>query len=167
MNFELKKISQEGIPTALQKAERYRLLNEPWQAESICRDILAAEPGHQQALITLVLAITDQFRSEGGKRLEEAQQLLERMDDPYRRTYYAGMVWERRAMAQLTGGAWGAGNIAYEGLRRAMELYEQAERMRPAGNDETLLRWNTCARVIMNNEQVRPPAKEEGALPLE
>jgi hypothetical protein len=34
--FDLKPISIASIPRALEKAERYRLLNEPEQAESIC-----------------------------------------------------------------------------------------------------------------------------------
>ena len=52
--FELKPLSTEAIPAALEKAERYRLLNEPGEAESICLDVLKADPENQQALITLV-----------------------------------------------------------------------------------------------------------------
>ena len=59
--FELKPISHESVAGALAKAERYRLLNEPGEAESICRDILEIEPGNQQALISLILALTDQI----------------------------------------------------------------------------------------------------------
>ena len=47
MQFTLKPISPEAIPEALQKAERYRLLNEPAQAESLCQDVLAVEPNNQ------------------------------------------------------------------------------------------------------------------------
>ena len=35
---ELKQLHKEAIPSALEKAERYRLLNEPGEAESICHD---------------------------------------------------------------------------------------------------------------------------------
>jgi hypothetical protein len=84
--FPLKELSREGIPSALQKAERYRLLNEPWQAESICRDILRAEPRHEQALVTLVLAISDQFRT-GEERMEEAREVLGQLNDEYKRAY--------------------------------------------------------------------------------
>ena len=59
MHFDLKSISIEGVPKALEKAERYRLLNEPSLAESICVDILTVLPAHQQALISLLLARTD------------------------------------------------------------------------------------------------------------
>jgi hypothetical protein len=31
--------------------------------------------------------------------------------------------------------------------------------MRPAGNDEALLRWNTCARIIDRHELVAPPSE--------
>jgi len=165
--FSLKVLSPEGIATALQKAERYRLLNEPWQAESICRDILRAEGQHEQALVTLVLAISDQFRTEGAQRMEEARQVLGQIRDDYKRAYYAGILWERRATAQLTQHTSAAGHIAYDGLRRAMEFYEEAERIRPAGNDEALLRWNTCARLIMSHPQVRPLPQETTADQLE
>ena len=55
---ELKKLSKEAIPAALEKAERYRLLNEPGEAESICLDILAIDPENQRAIIMLLLALT-------------------------------------------------------------------------------------------------------------
>jgi hypothetical protein len=165
--FPLKVLSREGIAAALQKAERYRLLNEPWQAESICRDILRVEADHEQALVILVLAISDQFRTEGAQRVEEARQVLGQIKDEYKRAYYAGILWERRATAQMTQHTSGAGHIAYDGLRRAMDFYEQAERIRPAGNDEALLRWNTCARLIMSHPQVRPLPPETATDQLE
>ncbi len=56
--FQLKLISKDTIPRALAKAERYRLLNEPQEAESICLDILCVEPDHHEALVMLLLAIT-------------------------------------------------------------------------------------------------------------
>lgn len=166
--IELKRISSGGIPAALLKAERYRLLNESRDAESICRDILQAEPEHQEALIALVLAITDQFRTEGGlSRADEARELLDGVADEYRRAYYAGIVWERRGMAVLARNTIGAGEIAYDSLRRAMERYEFAERIRPPGNDEALLRWNTCARLINSRDDVRPAPAYEAPLQLE
>src|SRR5207248_11695595 len=60
---ELKSLSKEAIPAALEKAERYRLLNEPGEAESICLDILKADPENQQAIITLLLALTEDRKS--------------------------------------------------------------------------------------------------------
>src|SRR5271156_4963211 len=71
MQFTLKTISKAGIPEAISKAELYRSLNEPEEAESICRDILAVEPEHQLALRLLGLAsasITPAFCTNGGRR---------------------------------------------------------------------------------------------------
>ena len=56
--FELKPIHQDAIPQALEKAHFYRLLNEPGAAESICLDILEIDPDNQQALVTLLVALT-------------------------------------------------------------------------------------------------------------
>jgi hypothetical protein len=165
--FPLKVLSHEGIAAALEKAERYRLLNEPWQAESICRDILRAQAQHEQALVMLVLAISDQFRTEGAERMDEAREVVGQLKDEYKRAYYSGIVWERRATAQMTRYTSGAGHIAYDGLRRAMAFYDEAERIRPAGNDDALLRWNTCARLIMSHPQVRPLAQETATDQLE
>ena len=53
---ELKSLHKDAIPAALEKAERYRLLNEPGEAESICLDILHVDPENQQAIVTLLLA---------------------------------------------------------------------------------------------------------------
>src|SRR6516225_10135061 len=102
MQFDLKSISNEGVPKALEKAERYRLLNEPSLAESICLDILAISPSHQQALISLLLARTDQF--DTGATLESAQEVLNRIEGEYERAYYAGLIWERKAHSHLRQG---------------------------------------------------------------
>lgn len=160
--FEPKPISREAVPAALQKAERYRLLNDPLAAESICQDALGADPDNQQAVVTFILALTDQFAAGHAAELEHrARELLPRIRDEYRRAYYEGVVWERRAKAYLRGGTPGAGEAAYDWLRRAMELYERAEALRPAGNDEAILRWNTCARILAHDEQHLRPRMEE------
>jgi len=146
--FELKRITSAGIATALQKAERYRLLNEPSAAESICLDVLAVEPDNQAALVQLALARSDQFGGDLAGAVERAGEPLTRVVDPYKRAYYGGIVCERRAKASLRAASPASAAIAYDWLRRAMDLYEEAERLRPAGHDEALLRWNTCARII-------------------
>ena len=99
--FELKRLSAEGIPRAIEKAERYRLLNEPEEAESICHDILAVEPDNQMAQRMLGLAITDQFTGQATDRYTEAETLFENLVDPYERLYYKGLLYERRAKAQM------------------------------------------------------------------
>jgi tetratricopeptide (TPR) repeat protein len=163
--FELKRISREGIDKALAKAERYRLLNEAWQAESICRDILALEPGHQEALVSLLLAITDQFKLEGGERVDAAVEIIPRLEGEYRQAYYTGIIWERRAMALLQRSRPGSGPLAYERLREAMAHYERAEALRPRGDDSAIVRWNSCARMIMRHDEVGP-APEDDFRPL-
>ena len=99
MHFDLKPISVESIPEALARVERYRLLNEPGLAESICMDILEIVPDHQQALISLLLARTDQFGSE--MNATKAREVLPQIKGEYERAYYAGIIFERRAKAQL------------------------------------------------------------------
>ena len=156
MTFELKTISKAGVPAAIQKAERYRYLNQPWAAESICLDVLTADPENQQALVILLLALTDQFGEGLAEGVERARELLPRLRDDYKRSYYAGIICERRGKAQLDRGLPGSGEIAYEWFREAMEWYEKAEANRPAGNDETLLRWNTCARMLSGSRDLHP-----------
>ncbi|MDQ2669766.1 MAG: hypothetical protein M3Y31_03965 [Gemmatimonadota bacterium] len=155
-----KPISAGGIPGALEKAERYRLLNEPSAAESICMDVLAVEPDNQQATIMLLLAITDQFAEGAAEGERRAHELLPRIRDEYKRAYYEGVVCERRGRAAIRSGRGGWGELAYEWLTRAMQAYERAERIRPSGNDEAILRWNTCARMIDNRLRVEPGERE-------
>lgn len=154
--MELKPITQEGIPAALQKAERYRLLNESSAAESICLDVLAVDPDNQQALIQLALSRTDQFSGDLAGAVERAREPLARVRDDYKRAYYLGIVCERRGKAQLRSQSPGGHAIAWDWLRRAMDLYEQAEQLRQPGNDESLLRWNTCARIIDRHHLTAP-----------
>jgi hypothetical protein len=159
MYFNLKSISTDGVPKALEKAERYRLLNEPSLAESIYMDILTILPSHQQALVSLLLARTDQF--DRGVTLKSAQEVLPRIEGEYERAYYAGIIWERMGHAHLRQGGLGSSANAYHALREAMEHYERAEALRPPANDNAILRWNACARVIMRNPEIRPQADSE------
>lgn len=159
--FELKTLAREGIDAALKKAERYRLLNEPREAESICRDILNVDPANHDTLVTLVLALTDQLVTKGRACGDEARALLPQLQNAYEEAYYTGIICERRAKAQLARETPGAGFIAHDQLREAMEWYEKAERISPPGNDDALLRWNTCARVIMEHEHIRPAPEDD------
>ena len=159
MHFELKSISEQSIPEALAKVERYRLLNEPSLAESICLDILAIAPNHQQALISLLLARTDQFHSH--VHVKAAREVLAQIEGDYERAYYEGIIWERLGNARIRHGGAGAGASAYHALREAMDHYEKAMNFAIPGNDDAILRWNTCARVIMQNPDVRPVPESE------
>src|SRR4249920_1988506 len=112
--MQLKPITHEGIPAALEKAERYRLLNDSSAAESICLDVLQIDPGNQEALVSLLLAITDQFSEELADGVLRARDVLPRLTDEYERIYYAGIICERRARAQLHRGALGSADVAAE-----------------------------------------------------
>jgi len=154
MHFELKSISEESIPEALSKVERYRLLNEPALAESICLDILATSPDHQQALVSLLLAQTDQFHSKAQPK--GALEVLARIKGDYEQAYYAGIIWERLGHSRIRLGDPGARISAYHALQDAMSHYEKAMHCAPHGNDDAILRWNTCARTIMQNPDIQP-----------
>ena len=166
--FELKSLSIDAIPAALAQAERYRLLNEPAEAESICLDILRIDAGHQDALVTFVLALTDQF-PEGphARAAAEADKAVARIVDDYKRAYYTGIVRERRGKAVLRSDRPGSGRSAQEWLREAMSFYERAEAIRPPGNDEAVLRWNTCARLMESIRPTEPDVPEFGAVQSE
>jgi tetratricopeptide (TPR) repeat protein len=165
--FDLKALTVAGIPAALRKVERYRLLNEPAEAESICLDVLRADPSNQQALIMLLLALTDQFEKGSASGVSKARELLPALDGEYDRAYYAGIICERRATALLAQDAPGSASVAYGSLREAMDHYERAEAIRPSGDDSALLRWNTCARIIMRSHTLVPGEDERLDLPLE
>jgi hypothetical protein len=152
---DLKPISREAIPHALEKVERYRLLNEPAEAESICRDVLRAEPGNQRALAMLLLTLTDQFGR--GTSVNDARAVLERLDGEYERAYYGGIICERQGKAQLRTGTPGSESNAHHWIQEAMGWYERAEALRPIGNDDALLRWNACARLLRDRELAPRP----------
>jgi hypothetical protein len=158
MNFDLKPIHADAIPEALEKAQRYRLLHEPAQAESICLDILAVDRFHQQALVILLLAITDQFAE--GVSPRRAREILPRMEREYDRDYYAGIICERLARAEVQGGRHGSSFSAYELLTDAMNHYERAQHSRPPNNDDSILRWNACVRFLTQHSNLRPRPAE-------
>ena len=162
MEFEFKTLSPEAVPRALAKAERYRLLNEPGEAESICLDALEIEPDNQDALVTLLLALTEQFGGESTTAVADAWKTVARLGGEYERAYYTGIVYERRAKALLAQGRAGSGPRSYEWLREAMTWYEAAEAIRPPTNDDAILRWNACARLIMRNPHLVPVVEERG-----
>ncbi|HET7258876.1 MAG TPA: hypothetical protein VFI75_04100 [Candidatus Acidoferrum sp.] len=146
MSHQLKSISKAGIPEALAKVELYRYLNEPEEAESICRDILVVDANHQLALRMLGLAITDQFTGGPGDRYSEVQSIFRSLRDPYERNYYSGLLHERRAKAQLHSGC--SAHILLPLIEEALRCFAEAEKLRPAGNDDSILRWNRCVRLL-------------------
>jgi tetratricopeptide (TPR) repeat protein len=146
MEYALKRILPTGVDAALQKADKYRELNQPAEAESICRDVLAIDPDHPLALRILGLALTDQFEPATGHHFLEAQQCFARLRDPYERAFYDGLAWERQAKAQL--GARFPVPAVRALFQRALSRYAEAEAVRPPGNDDSILRWNSCVRTL-------------------
>ncbi len=165
--FELKQLEIESIPAALAKAERYRLLNEPEEAESICRDILRAEPDNEKAQIWLLLSLSDQFGTRLARTFEEARNLASGFSDEYRRSYYHGIICERRGKHAFRRGGPSAGYIAYDWLRQAMDHYETATEKRPAGDDSALLRWNSCMRTLERHPDMVPEPSDDTVQLLE
>jgi hypothetical protein len=145
--FELKPLSTSAIPGALAKAERYRLLNEPAQSQSICEDVLHADPANHQALVILILALSDDFPHHHARTAARALELVSQLPTEYERWYFGGLIAERRGRALLEHAGPGA-RAAGEWLQEAMQAYERAESLRPPDNDEARLRWNACAREL-------------------
>lgn len=148
MQLNLKAISKGGIAEAISKVEVYRYLNEPGEAESICRDILAVEPDNQAALRLLGLAITDQFSGGMSDRYAEAENVFRSLKNEYELIYHCGILHERKAKAQLK-----AGRLPHTVLpifEEAMRFFEDAERIRPSNNDDAILRWNRCVRLLQS-----------------
>jgi len=152
MTYELKRISAAGITEAIAKAELYRSLSEPEEAESICRDILIIEPQHQLALRLLGLALTDQFTGGASDRYREAEATFQHLNDPYERLYYAGILYERRAKAQLHAGQ--PSHTLLPLFEQALRSFAEAEKVRSAGNDDAILRWNRCVRLLQTTTYV-------------
>jgi len=146
MEYVLKRILPSGIYAALQMADKYRELNQPAEASSLCRDVLVVDPDQQLALRILGLALTDQLEPSSGARFAEAQQVFARLRDPYERAFYGGIACERQAKAQL------AAHIPLRSVKplfdQALACYAEAEALRPPGNDDPILRWNSCVRTL-------------------
>src|SRR5215471_4943449 len=150
--YLLKPISHDSVTGALSKAERYRLLNEPGEAESICRDILSVDAENQDALRSLILALTDQV-CDNPAAFRDAMAASARLSSDYDRAYYAGIAWERRAKASHRRGS--PGHV-YDWIVQALKLFAEAERLRPPDNDDALLRWNTCVRYLAAHPELTP-----------
>jgi hypothetical protein len=92
--------------------------------------------------------LSEQFGENITEKLDRAWSILPKLNDSYQQAYYQGILLERQARLYMRSGAPGSNFSAYDLFREAMRLFEKAEQLRPAGNDEALLRWNTCARTI-------------------
>jgi hypothetical protein len=159
--FELKPISSAGIPRAIAKAERYRLLNEPEEAESICLDILQVDADNQEVLVMLLLAITDQFGKNHDVGAGHANRVLAKLRGEYERAYYSGVIAERWGKSQLRRGA--HPSLASGFFHEAMDGYAKAMASSPAGNDDAILRWNACIRFMERNPHLKSEAGEDAS----
>src|SRR5260370_18804084 len=162
--FTLKTLSPDALEAAIAKAERYRLLNEPLEAASICEEVLLVALDHRQALVWLLLSLTDQF-GHNPRAVPQAVQVLSQIQDPYEKAYYSGIFWERGAKARYQEGGLGGRQAAHYWLHRAMSFLEAAEKVRPHGNDDSLLRWNACARFFMQHPELQHEDQEELGVP--
>jgi hypothetical protein len=162
--FDLKPLSRDGIDAALGKAEHYRLLNQPQLAESICLDILDVDAGNQKATVILLLALTDQFGHSSSHTAKRALELANSLKDEYAKTYYTGIVLERQGASALASSNPGTDFDAYEWYREAMTFFEKANTINKGENNDPILRWNTCARIIMDHHLKERPA--EGYHPI-
>ena len=163
---QFKPLAKIAIPSAIEKAKHYRLLGEPSAAESICRDILRVEPKHQEVLVVLILAMCDQFGKGYKVATGTVFECIERLEGEYERIYYTGIAHERRGMASLRSNSPGSGFMAFDFLSDAMKSYEKAEQLAPEQNNDPILRWNTCARLIERN-RLEPRPREESEPLLE
>ena len=164
---KIEPIAIEEVPAALERAERYRLMNEPKATESICLDVLNVDPENQEALKFLVLSLSEQFKSGLHPAFDRAKDVLSRITDEYIRLFYKGVIYERQAMAHLAKEGFGAGWIAHDCFENAMACYRQAMRIRPERNPDALLRWNTCVRIMQEHPEVAPEPRHASESMLE
>ncbi len=149
--FELKRLTTQDLDAAIAKAKKYRDLNQPEEAASICRDVLVVDANSQDALRILGLSLTDRFGTAQVGLFEEAVETFERLTSAYERMYYAGISWERSAKAHLERGE---AHSALASFEHALELYEDAERLAAEGGISTpdpILRYNRCVRILTTN----------------
>jgi len=160
-SFELHPITEDGLEAAINRAEHYRLLNQPAEAQSICHDVLAIDHDNKKVLVVLVLALTDQFEA-GEASAQQARGYLSQVKDDYQTAYYQGIISERQGRALMRKGP--AAAFAYDSFREAMEWFEKAAEVRPEGNDDAILRWNSCVRTIQDSNLEPRPVETELSL---
>jgi tetratricopeptide (TPR) repeat protein len=148
----LKKLPAGDLDSAVQKATLYRELNQPEEAESICRDVLAVDPKHQNALRVLGLALTDRFEEVTVGLFEEAVATFAQLTSEYDRVYHEGVAWERLGKAHLKRSE---GHGALGALEHAIEHYERAEKIAPPGNPDSILRFNRCVRLLQSHRLLK------------
>ena len=166
MSWELKRLADKNLGAAIALAKHYRDLNQPEEAESICRDVLEVAPTDADALRTLGLALTDRFSSQWIALFEEACATFEKLPSDYERVYYVGIAWERYAKAQLESGR---ARNAIHAFEEALERFEQASAFAAKDDPAPILHYNRCVRALTEHpdltrasEVPHPPKFEFG-----
>lgn len=149
--YELKRLAQKNLDAAVALAKHYRDLNQPEEAESICRDVLDVAPSNEEAWKTLGLSLTDQFPTRYVTLFDEAVRAFEKLSSEYDRVYYAGIAWERYAKAQL---AAGRGHNAMHAFEEALERFEEADELGPPDEPAPLLHYNHCVRALTTHPEL-------------
>jgi hypothetical protein len=157
-SFAFRLLSKDSIPDAMKKAERYRLLGEPDEAESVCFDVLQVDPENQDARVDLILAISDQFGRERRPRVDLAMKIVGELKDEYHRRYYEAVVLEREARAHLDLET--PPVLVFLRYCEAMDRFAAAAEIRPVGDDSAVIRWNACVRAI-RRRQLQPGLEAE------
>ena len=166
--IKFKIIKQETIPSALEMAKRYRMLNEPEVAQSICQDILTIDPDNQEALITLLLALTDNISVIGkNSSFDKAKEVVQELSSDYCKAYYSGIIYERKAKYHLKQESPGSGAVAYTWFLEAMKAFGTALRSCDPDNQDAILRWNSCARFINSHPEVKPDDADQTEMLLD
>jgi tetratricopeptide (TPR) repeat protein len=160
MRYELKRLPEMTLESALAKAEHYRDLNQPDEAESICRDVLDIDATHQLAIRTLGLALTDRFARDRHVVFDEALAVFRRLTSEYEQAYYTGIAWERVAKVQLDQGEV---RNAYYSFEKALSLFDKAELLGDGQTPDPILRWNRCVRALESHPDLAAEQKLRAA----
>ena len=151
MTWELKKLGAKNLAAAITLAKHYRDLNQPEEAESICRDVLDMAPDNEEAWRTLGLALTDRFPTAWMSLFDEACAAFEKLSSPYERVYYTGIAWERFAKAQLLAGRTHNAMHAFE---EALGRFDEAERCAQKEEPAPILHYNHCVRALTTHPEL-------------
>ncbi|MBX3191457.1 MAG: tetratricopeptide repeat protein [Labilithrix sp.] len=151
MAWELKKLGERNLDAAVALARHYRDLNQPEEAESICRDVLDVAPGNVDAWRTLGLALTDRFPAAWMTLFDEACAAFEKLPTDYERTYYVAIAWERFAKAQIDAGR---AHNAIHAFEEAMQRFEKAAELGPKDEPAPILHYNRCVRALTTHPEL-------------
>ncbi len=151
MSLRLKKLGARNLAAAIALAKHYRDLNEPEEAESICRDVLAVAPDDEDAWRTLGLALTDRFPRHWMALFEEASAAFRKLGSEYERVYYDGIVWERYGKAQVMAGQ---AHNAIHAFEQALQRFEQAETLAAPDDPAPILHYNRCVRALTTDSEL-------------